>query len=84
MTRKHQNYLKLGTGHDKIDSLELLTVDECTKAKVCFICALKNNSSDGKLFYCGGCHKVLYCSIKHQKSHWNKHKADCKQKHSNT
>lgn len=78
-TRLKFNYLKLGTGHDIVDELVLLTEEERIRSKVCVICALKK-SPERSLFYCGNCKAVRYCSGKHQKKHWKKHKACCIQK----
>ena len=76
-TRLKQNYLNLGTGHDTIYSLVLLTEDERVKAQVCVVCALKRNSQS--LFHCSNCKLVCYYSVQHQRKHWKAHKSVCLQ-----
>jgi hypothetical protein len=43
-------------------------------------CALPGCLKDGKLMKCGGCKLVYYCSVEHQKQHWNAHKIQCNPK----
>jgi hypothetical protein len=52
---------------------------ECGTDELCSNCfVLENNTPDGKLFRCGWCRQVNYCSRECQKEHWKKtHKKQC-------
>lgn len=41
-------------------------------------CALGSCNKKDNLKRCGACKKVYYCSLDHQKDHWNTHKPTCK------
>ena len=43
----------------------------------CNLCA-RNGFTNTKLFTCGGCGIVQYCSKEHQRQDWENHKHDCK------
>jgi hypothetical protein len=43
-------------------------------------CALPWCTANGKLMKCGRCQLVYYCSVEHQKLHWNAHKIQCSPK----
>eukprot|EP00026_Physarum_polycephalum_P011039 Phypoly_transcript_11232.p1 GENE.Phypoly_transcript_11232~~Phypoly_transcript_11232.p1 ORF type:complete len:411 (+),score=117.62 Phypoly_transcript_11232:38-1234(+) len=41
-------------------------------------CAIASCVKKDNLRRCGGCKKVYYCSVDHQKEHWGIHKPNCK------
>jgi hypothetical protein len=43
-------------------------------------CALPWCTANGKLMKCGRCQLIYYCSVEHQRQHWNSHKIQCSPK----
>ena len=45
-------------------------VKEMKRCAVCDECLIRPK-------VCNGCRKVAYCSVEHQREHWNEHKKQC-------
>lgn len=43
----------------------------------CIVCGVHHQEDGTKLFRCGRCKNVQYCSKEHQKKHWKMHKLVC-------
>ena len=82
--------LGFGFSQDNQVILPIQHKEDCTmnkETKRCVRHAIKNikcssceayGGKDGKLMKCSGCQKAFYCSTECQKSHWKKHKLQCR------
>jgi hypothetical protein len=53
------------------------TMKTSSAALGCTVCQRSEQVGGGRLLVCNGCHAVVYCSKKCQKSHWKAHKKMC-------
>jgi hypothetical protein len=76
MARKQANIAKPISADTKKDPQSADNKKEAQSADA--KCAVVSCAKQENLRRCGGCKKVYYCSIAHQKEHWGIHKPNCK------